>query len=64
MNHITATAARWSLLGAYYQTGNNRVASVIDPVTGTMSYNYGLSGERRTTIVCAAARRFDPALFS
>ncbi len=29
-----------------YEAGNDRVASVADPVTGTMSYTYGPAGER------------------
>ncbi len=29
-----------------YETGNDRVSSVTDPVTGTLSYTYGLTGER------------------
>jgi RHS repeat-associated protein len=31
-----------------YETGNNRVGSVTDPVTGTVSYTYGQRGERLT----------------
>jgi YD repeat-containing protein len=31
-----------------YQTGNDIVASVTDPVTGQVGYTYGLAGERRT----------------
>ena len=31
-----------------YETGNDRVASVTDPVTGVINYTYGLSGERLT----------------
>src|SRR5205814_2246929 len=31
-----------------YDTGNDRVASVTDPVTGTVGYTYGLAGERKT----------------
>jgi YD repeat-containing protein len=31
-----------------YESGNDRVASVTDPVTGTVSYTYGLTGERLT----------------
>ena len=29
-----------------YETGNDRVSSVTDPVTGTVSYTYGVTGER------------------
>ena len=29
-----------------YETGCDRVASVTDPVTGTLSYTYGLAGQR------------------
>jgi RHS repeat-associated protein len=32
-----------------YESGNDRVASVTDPVTGTVSYTYSLAGERLTT---------------
>jgi RHS repeat-associated protein len=32
-----------------YETGNDRVASVTDPVTGTVSYTYALEGHRLTT---------------
>lgn len=31
-----------------YETGNDRVASVEDPVTGTVGYTYRLTGERAT----------------
>ena len=31
-----------------YETRNDRVASVTDPVTGAVSYTYGLAGERLT----------------
>lgn len=31
-----------------YQAGNDRVASVTDPVTGAVSYTHGLAGERLT----------------
>ena len=31
-----------------YETGNDRVSSVTDPVTGTISYTYGPVGERAT----------------
>jgi len=31
-----------------YEPGNDRVSRVTDPVTGTISYTYGLAGERKT----------------
>ena len=31
-----------------YESGNDRVSSVTDPVTGAISYTYGLSGQRLT----------------
>ncbi len=45
MNSVTDNRGTTSLA---YETGNDRVSSVTDPITGAVGYTYGLSGERHT----------------